>query len=180
MGRCRRRIASSPFLGFSPLEVFAQRPFQAILPGTAAGMAGRAFRRGRVLPLAFILLIRHRGPVRLLPPLLSDHIVFRSPSVQSLTQASPSSFPDAPFGASLSPSSFRGAPLFLARARNPLGRNNRGWMDSGFAPLRFAPRTDAESFRATIIPHLARSLPSTARSRRWARRWGTDRSAARI
>jgi hypothetical protein len=29
-----------------------------------------------------------------------------------------------------------------ARTRNPLGRNDRGWMDSGLAPLRFAPRND--------------------------------------
>src|SRR6185437_16801568 len=47
------------------------------------------------------------------------------------------------------PSSFRGAPHHprhsgarAARTRNPLGRNDRGWMDSGFAPLRFAPRND--------------------------------------
>jgi hypothetical protein len=90
MGRCRRRTASSPFPGFSPLEVFAQCPFQPILPGIPAGMAGRTFGRGRVLPLAFILLIRHRGPFRLLPPLLSDHIVFRPPG------AGLSAFRDAP------------------------------------------------------------------------------------
>ena len=56
--------------------------------------------------------------------------------------------------AGFSPSSFRHAPLCTrslprhsgaraARTRNPLGRNDRGWMDSGLAPLRFAPRNDA-------------------------------------
>ena len=64
MGRCRCRIVSPPRLGFSPLQVFAQRPFQPILPGFLARIAGRAFRRGPVLPLAFVLLIRHRRPVR--------------------------------------------------------------------------------------------------------------------
>ena len=49
-----------------------------------------------------------------------------------------------------------------ARTRNPLGRNDRGWMDSGLAPLRFTPRNDGCSCafsRHECARVLAISLP---------------------
>jgi hypothetical protein len=109
IGRCHRDIASRPGLRFSPLEIFAQRQFQPILPWI--------FRKRSGLALVFILLILHREPARmtggkpmsenhalaplpqrtldswhrfvasgdrdLLASLLSEHIVFRSPFVQA-------------------------------------------------------------------------------------------------
>ena len=107
-GRCDRSLAAPPHLRFSPLEIFAQRELQPILPCIFS----------RLFALAFVRLIVHRLPLYpirktpsmgevqslaplpqqtlagwhafvatgnrdLLAPLLSDHIVFRSPFVQS-------------------------------------------------------------------------------------------------
>jgi hypothetical protein len=46
------RIASSPRLRFSPLEIFPQRQFQPVLPRIPGGLA-----------FAFVLVVRHREPV---------------------------------------------------------------------------------------------------------------------
>ena len=122
-------IASAPCLRFSPLEIFAQRQFQPILSWIVSWIDPRylawIFCRRPGLRLAFVLVILHRGPVRmhccrnvgtrenrlmseihalaslpqrtldgwhrfvasgdqdLLASLLAEHIVFRSPFVQS-------------------------------------------------------------------------------------------------
>ena len=55
IGRRARDVAPALRLRFSPLEIFAQRQFQPVLPGV--------FRRARGLPLAVTLLILHRRPV---------------------------------------------------------------------------------------------------------------------
>src|ERR1700687_5918261 len=55
IGRRDRDIASPPRLRFSPLEIFAQRQLQPILARILCGGSG--------LPLGFILVILHRGPV---------------------------------------------------------------------------------------------------------------------
>src|SRR3982074_427081 len=69
MGRRRRDIASPPRLRFSPLEIFAQRQLQPILPQIFARVFPRVFfgvfggRSG--LPFVFIFLIVHREPARM-------------------------------------------------------------------------------------------------------------------
>ena len=50
IGRRGRRIASPPRLRFSPLEVFAQRQFQPILPGILAGSLAGRFAAARPCP----------------------------------------------------------------------------------------------------------------------------------
>src|SRR5580698_10024619 len=56
IGRCAWRIASAPRLGLSPLEIFAQRLLQPLLSPIAGRTTG--------LAVAFVPMIRHRGPVR--------------------------------------------------------------------------------------------------------------------
>jgi hypothetical protein len=79
MGRCRRDVASSPRLRFSPPEVFAQRLLQPV--------SSCIFFRQLACPaLGFVAVTRHRGPVSnasRLKPLSSGYIGFRLRMVQS-------------------------------------------------------------------------------------------------
>lgn len=58
IARCGVRIAASPRLRFSPLEIFPQRQFQPVLP--------RVLRR-LALTVALTLIVLHRRPVRMNP-----------------------------------------------------------------------------------------------------------------